>query len=209
MLQGTYILFFSIISPFFFLFIFVWVLAYCYYIHPTMAPSNILFVGNLTSIKSPFEGSFLKNIKYLSNRSVIWPTCMKLMFLREYRPYENLSRGIRREFFTEILDRIFCRLVTKFYSNIKTKGLALTTQVKRVQICIDIWEFGKLYELPYYGILYKYDGTSKFKRFNQNIVIVIFVEDPMVEKKLPLKTKFLKTKCQVMHYMLTQIFLHT
>lgn len=85
--------------------------------------------------------------------------------------------------------------------------MTINTQVKGVEIIIDTRSFQNLFELPYGGISYDYDRPSKFERFIINSVVVGFMEDPIGEKKLPFRTKFLKAKCQVSHYMLTWILL--
>lgn len=58
---------------------------------------------------------------------------------------------------------MFPRLVREFYSNLQVEGLTLTTQVKEVEVSIDTREFGKMFELPLYGISYCYDVPTKFK----------------------------------------------
>lgn len=78
-------------------------------------------------------------------------------------------------------------------------------QVKGVKVSINTKEIEKLFKLPFIGISYTYDETSKFKMLNLNTIILWFMEDPIGEKKLPWKTNFLKVKCRVMLYMLTRI----
>lgn len=69
-----------------------------------MAPSKSLSAGNPPTIKSPMKGSYLKNIRDLSNQKEIQPTSMKPMFISEYCPYKNLSRGLLRELCTNIIE---------------------------------------------------------------------------------------------------------
>lgn len=141
----------------------------------------------------------------MSNLQVIRLTSMKSTFLGEFRYCENIGRGLRKQFFTKIHGRMFPRFVREFYSNLEIEYLTLTTQVKGVEVNINKEEFGSFFELPLFVISYTYDGPSQFKIFSLNVSNLEFMEDPIGEKKLPPKMKFLKANGQVWHYMFNRI----
>lgn len=59
------------------------------------------------------------------------------MFIREYKPYENVRLVFLIEFFTKILDQMFPIFMRGFYSKLHVKGLTLTTHVKGIVVIID------------------------------------------------------------------------
>lgn len=104
-----------------------------------MDPTRTFLSVNPSSSKSPLEELSSKNHgeKDMSNRKVMRLVNMDSLFLREFRPYENISQGLLKKLFAKEPD-----------SNLNFEGLTLTTSVKWVKVGIQKYDFEKMFELP-------------------------------------------------------------
>lgn len=139
------------------------------------------------------------------SRKVMRLVNMEALFLREFRPYENISWGFLREFFTKELGRMYPRLVKQFYYKVKFEGSTLRTSVKGIKVFIHIEDFGDMFKLPYYGETYIVEGPTKLNNFSIRVDMLSFMVDPMREQKFPLKTGFMKDEVCMSHHLLTSI----
>lgn len=172
-----------------------------------MALKRSFLSRNIYSSKSPLEESSSKDQenKDMFKCMVFKPSHMESTFLRDFRPYNNIKRGFIKEFFIKVHDRMFLRIVKLFYTNIKFEYLTLTKLVKGVEVCIHMDNFGKIFEFIDFSKSYTYDEPSRLNKLSQIVVISILLVDPMGDKPLSIKTKFMKAKCCVVHHLLTCI----
>lgn len=91
-----------------------------------------------------------------------------------------------------IPDRVFPDLVEDLYSNRKFEYLSLNIFVKGIEIYIHRYQFGIMFEFPFYGVSYTYYGPIKFKRIELSNYIVSFFMNHMDDMKLPIKVSYLK-----------------
>lgn len=95
---------------------------------------------------------------------------------------------------------MFVNLVREFYSNLKFEDLSWKTPVKGTKINIRRDQLGIMFELPFYGVSYTYDGPIKFKIFKLSTKILYFIMNLMEDNMLHIKATYLKAKICVEHY---------
>lgn len=117
---------------------------------------------------------------------------MEENFLNYFQPYIYICQGLLREFFTKVPDRTFSNTMREIYYNQIIEGLPLNSTVKGIDIDIHRYQFGRMFEFPFHGVSYTYEGPIKFKKFKLSTTIIYFVINPMEDGKHSIKVSNLK-----------------
>lgn len=138
-------------------------------------------------------------------KKVIQPWYKESSLLKSHKPYHQIHQASLKDFFTQVLDRIFSNLVRESYLNLRLVGTSLRSYVMGVEINIYMDNFGRTFELLFKGKSYTRDKPLGFRNLKHFTTLNSLVINPMEKRKSPLKSIHLKPKVWNLHYLQTII----